>query len=241
MKSLKLYGVLLLSLVYSLNSLADIITNGDFASCDYSGWETRTDGGVGSPNDFSIINNAGECSAQLQVDHMSPAGDPFGSFVNDAFLANTLSQALDFTGAASSTWLLTIDYSVTSESSSSDPFFLPDNFFFAIHDNNGNYVNENENAGNLLGSQAIDGVFADIFVIELSNSFSNDLGWFLDMQLNLGADSGGFTDGFGSSLIINSVSLIEQLASIPELPEPSVAVLMLAILVTFVRYQKINK
>jgi len=206
--------LLVVSLFISINTFAGVIENGDFSTCDYSSWQTDTDGFSGSANDFFINNNGSSCNAEIQVDH-------FGTVTNDAFFANTLFQALDFTGTASSTWLLSIDFAVNSEITSNDPLFIADYFMFGLNDGAGNYFNETGNTGFLVDPTDIDGLFEQTLSVELSSSFTNTSGWFLDLQLNLGVDGFGWTDAFGSSLFINEVSLVEKLADSTPVPEPS--------------------
>jgi hypothetical protein len=157
----------------------------------------------------------------MQVDHFSPSGDPFGAPINNAWLNNTLSQSLDFTGALTSTWLLSIDFSVESELTSADSSFIADNFFFGLIGADGKYRDENFAEQFLLDSTEIDGAFSDILTYELDNTFTNMSGFFLDLQLNVGADSFGWTDAYGSSLFINNVSLVENLANTVPVPEPT--------------------
>jgi hypothetical protein len=220
MKTLKIVALLIASLVVQATH-AGIISNGDFSTCDYSGWETTTDGGAGLASDFLIENNGTSCSAEMQVDHFSPSGDPFGAPINNAWLNNTLSQSLDFTGALTSTWLLSIDFSVESELTSADSSFIADNFFFGLIGADGKYRDENFAEQFLLDSTEIDGAFSDILTYELDNTFTNMSGFFLDLQLNVGADSFGWTDAYGSSLFINNVSLVENLANTVPVPEPT--------------------
>jgi len=50
---------------------ASLITNGDFQTCSFDGWSLDTDafGEPANTSDFSIINNAGQCSAQVSVEN----------------------------------------------------------------------------------------------------------------------------------------------------------------------------
>lgn len=225
---LKQFLVLSLSLFITFNTFAGVIENGAFATCDYSSWGIYTDGGAGSLNDFSIQNSGSNCSAQIQVDHYASAGDPFGPFLNDAFLTNTLSQSLDFSGAETSSWLLSIDYSVDSEVTSANGSFIGDSFSFGISDGAGNYFNEAGIAGYLLDPTIIDGASSGLFTLELGGFFSNVNGLFLDMELYIGADSFGWSDAFGSTLSINEVTLTEKLAAVTSVPEPSTVLLLIA-------------
>jgi hypothetical protein len=218
--------IIITALFFNHIALAGII-NGDFSACDYSGWQTDTDGGTGTSNDFLINNNGGDCNAEIQADYFSPAGDPFGAPLNDVWLANTLFQGLDFTGATSSTWLLSIDYQVNSEITSNDPLFIADYFLFFLSDGSFNTFDETGGIGSLVVKTDIDGLFTQTLTFELANSFTNTSGWSLNLELGIGADNFGWSDAFGSSLLINEVSLIEKLANVAQVPEPSTLVIFI--------------
>ena len=74
-------------LVMSTQTSANLISNGDFQTCDFTDWGLDTDG-FGEPADtsnFTIIDEAGQCSAQVST------GNPFATE-----FANTLFTDLDF-------------------------------------------------------------------------------------------------------------------------------------------------
>jgi hypothetical protein len=198
----------------STSAFGGAIVNGDFSSCDYSGWQKDTDGfgDVSLGNDFSMVNNAGDCSASINVDHFDPAGDFFGTPIDEAFFANTLYQELDFSAAADSTFSLEIDFSVDSEVGSS----VADYFLIGLNDGLGNYYDQTGGLGFLYAPTDIDGAFSQVLSFELDNSFVNQGGWFLDFQLNIGLDDFGFSDAFGSTFLLNSVSLTEVENVVPE-------------------------
>ena len=78
-------------LVVSTQTSANLITNGDFQTCDFSHWGLDTDG-TGEPADtnaFTIINDAGQCSAQIATDGLFPEG-----------FANTLFTDLDLSSVS---------------------------------------------------------------------------------------------------------------------------------------------
>lgn len=179
--------------------MATAIINGDFATCDYTGWQTDTDGGLSASNDFTIVGSSPTCAASINVDYQD----------TEAFFANTLYQQLDFTAASNSTFMLTMDFMVDSELSSLDPDFIADYFIVGLFDGLGNYYNETGNIGFLVADTDINGASSFNLNFILANSFVNQTGWSLDFQLNLGADGTGFTDFGGSSLILNNVALSE--------------------------------
>jgi hypothetical protein len=214
---------LILTSILTLNTYAGMITNGDFASCDYSGWQKDTDGAgdISFGNDFEIDASGPNCRAAINVDYFDPAGDPFGTPISEAWFANTLYQELDLTGNADSTWALTIDFAARSEGTSQDPFFVADYFLFGLNDGFGSYYDQTGALGFLVDPTDIDGSFSNSLTFELDNAFTNTTGWFLDAQLNVGVDQFGMPDGFGSTLYINEVTLTEVLAPVTDVPEPS--------------------
>lgn len=212
-------GLTLLSLgLASANVLASAITNGDFSTCDFSTWQKDTDGygDMSLGGDFVIRNNGGSCSAGIKVDHFDPAGDSTGSPIDSAYIANTLFHGLDFSAAATSTFRLDIDFSVSSELDSSAPNFTADYFLIGLNDGSGNYFNELGDLGFLFAPTAIDGAMSHVLSFELDNSFVAKDGWFLDFQLNIGADKFGNSDAFGSTFWLNNVSLTEVAKQVPE-------------------------
>ncbi|AUB81582.1 hypothetical protein THSYN_11855 [Candidatus Thiodictyon syntrophicum] len=55
--------------------LAVSLTNGDFATGDFTGWPRDTDGGPGGRPGFSIVGPTGADAAQLQADYWSNPGN----------------------------------------------------------------------------------------------------------------------------------------------------------------------
>lgn len=234
-------GLSLLTLcLASTNTFGGAIVNGDFSSCDYSGWQKDTDGfgELPSGNDFDMVNSAGNCSASINVEHFNPAGDFTGTPLDEAFFGNTLFQELDFTGATDSTFSLEIDFAVDSEIESTDLGFIADYFLIGLNDGAGNYYDQTGGLGFLYAPTDIDGAFSQVLTFELDNSFVNQGGWFLDFQLNIGADDLGFSDAFGSTFALNSVSLTENKIQ-SDVPEPAaLSLLSLGLLGLYVRKKR---
>lgn len=206
-------GLTLLALCLAgSNSFAGAIVNGDFSSCDYSGWQQDTDGfgDVSTGNDFAIVNNAGDCSAAINADYFDPAGDFTGTPLTEAFFANTLFQDLDLSGDIDSTFTLEIDFAVNSEINSNDQGFVADYFLIGLSDGSGDYFDQTGGLGFLTMPTDIDGAFSQVLSFELDNSFMNQIGWSLDFQLNIGVDDQEFSDAFGSTFRLNSVALTEN-------------------------------
>lgn len=110
----KILTTLLLSLGLSTFSQAALIANGDFQTCDLTGWQRDTDGNgdPGATTDFSVLNNAGQCAAQIRVDDGSSAS---------AFWANSLFQELDLSAAVGD--ILTLSFDWDFAGTDGDPWF----------------------------------------------------------------------------------------------------------------------
>jgi hypothetical protein len=205
MKTLK-YAALIVGCVSASQLQAAAISNGDFASCDYTGWQQESDfaAPIGGSNDFSIAGSAPDCSAVMNVD--------FGG-ADDAFFYTALFQELDLSAATDSSFLLTLDFDVDSALTSLDTGFVADYFAVGLSDGLGNFT------PGLLESDDIDGLFSYNLSFLLDSSYASQTGVFVEFQLALGADAGGLTDFSGSSLIVNNVALVE--VSVPQVPEPA--------------------
>lgn len=237
----KLSLLLLVSLtIISAQVSAAMITNGNFSSCDFSGWQKDTDGfgDVSNGTDFQIRDTGTSCQGVINVDHFDPPGDLFGTALDEVFFANTLFQTLDLSAASSSTLQLDISFSVESEITSQDPAFVADYFLIGLFDGMGNYVDETGNLGFLVGPTDINGAMSQSLSFELDPSFFNQTNWSLDFQMNVGVDDFGLPDAFGSSFILESVSLSE-IVNPTEVPEPfSLGLLALGLLGLRIRQTK---
>lgn len=207
---------------------AELIRNGDFASCSFDNWEKDTDGlgDVSFGNDFEIVGMPSACRAAINVDYFDSSMNP----ISEAWFANTLYQELDFTGAAGSTFELTIGIESRGAIFGSSDYALADYFLIGLNDGTGSYFDENGDLGFLVGPTDINGANRDVFTFDFGSQFINQSGWFLDFQVNIGWDGAtGLSDGVGSTLFVNSVSLVEVPAA--SVPEPSgVALLGLGLL-----------
>ena len=221
-------GLTLLTLcLASSNSFGGAIVNGDFASCDYSGWQKTVDfdPDAGLGNDFSMANNGSTCRAEINIDHFSSPGDSLSPYIDYALFSNSLSQELDLTAAADSTFVLEFDFSVDSESGLG---FIADYFLIGLSDG----VDLFDGDG-LLGNfheADIDGFLDYSLTVELDNSFANQSGWFLDFQLL------STFDGYGSTFSLNSVSLTEVNHVVPE--PAALSLLSLGLLGMYIRKKR---
>jgi hypothetical protein len=199
-----IYLILFSTCLIGSSSFAAAIVNGDFSSCDYTGWQQEADFDAPIPgsNDFSIVGSSPNCAAQMNVD----LGGPF-----DAFFYTALSQELDLSGAADSSFLLSLDFSVDSMMSSTDPDFIADYFYAGVSDGLGNFM------PGLFSTADVDGLVNYNLSFLLDSTFANLNNVFVEFDLYLGADIFGDTDFSGSSLTVDKVSLVE----VALVPEPS--------------------
>ncbi|MBU3001959.1 hypothetical protein [Paraglaciecola arctica] len=210
-------------LLIATNAQANLIANGGFQSCNFSGWDTYTDGTVNTEQngDFNIINNAGECQAEINIDFNNGA---------TAFEANTLSAALDLTATANSQLWLSFDWDFSgfdNESVDADWFFV--NFINDL----GEMVGPDGELGFLIDPTSAYG--AGTFSMMLDSSMNNQTGWFLDFNLE-----GGFTaDSFSSTLLIDNITLTAIPHDVPA--PPLTALLLLSTAALFTRRAQSNR
>jgi hypothetical protein len=210
-------------LLFSVNAYSGIINkigNGDFQRCDLQDWQKDTDssGDPGTTGDFSINNNAGNCSAVISVDISDGA---------TAFNANTLFTGLDLT-VASGELQLSFDWNF---SGFDDGSFLADSFFVSLSDGTGNLFNANGELGHLIEASSIYDLGS--FSVLLDSSFYNQTNWTLDFTVQ-----GGFNaTSVSSKLGIDNVSLASVATSVPE---PSTLIMLFIAMVLFISQQRHN-
>lgn len=187
-------------------SFAAMITNGDFSSCDFSAWSKDTDGfgDVSSQNDFAINGSFPDCRAAINAEYAD----------TEVFFANTLFQEMDLSATPGNALKLSFDIALSSELTSADSGFVADYMLVGLNDGLGNYYNQEGLLGTLFAAD-IDGAASYSLSFMLDPSFANKSGWFLDFQLNIGADNEGQTDLAGSSLYIDNVTLEEMAVPAP--------------------------
>ncbi|WP_416307871.1 PEP-CTERM sorting domain-containing protein [Neptunicella sp. SCSIO 80796] len=203
-------------------SHAAVIANGDFQSCNFNGWQKDTDGNgdPGSTNDFNMLNNAGECQAEISLDFTRGAS---------AFVANSLFTELDLTVAADQQLQLSFDW----DFSGFDDQTISADLFSVILTNDLNFPTAADgNPGFLIDSTAI--YASGSFSAMLDSSFNNQSGWFLNFILE-----GGFNPGsFSSSLLIDNVALTVVSNDVPE--PPVTAMLLLGFTALIARRRSSN-
>ncbi len=210
-------------LLFSVNAYSGIInniSNGDFQRCDFQGWQKDTDGtgDPGATGDFSIDNNAGNCSAVISVDITDGAS---------AFNANTLFTTLDLT-TTNGALQLNFDWDF---SGFDDGSILADSFFVSLSNGTGNLFNAKGEHGHLIEASSIynSGSFSAL----LDPSFYNQSNWTLDFTVQ-----GGFNPtSVSSKLNIGNVSLTSVATSVPE---PSTLIMLFIAMAGLIGQQRFS-
>jgi hypothetical protein len=187
------------TLTLPLPSLAASITNGDFASGDFTGWSLDTDGFTGTAPDFQIETSGGNSYARIEADYWSTPGDTLSDAQDWVWFANTLFQDLDLSANATDLLQLTFDWTFDGESTQN----LDEYFLVGLGDGSGSYYGADGSLGFLMEQMTYGSGNASFL---LDSSFINSTGWTLEFQL-----AAGF-DGYGSFLNIDNVAL----AAIPQ-------------------------
>jgi hypothetical protein len=191
----RLLAVFCLSLgLISTNAYAAAIVNGDFATCDLTGWETADDFGDANLDDFSVNGLAPDCAATITIDD-----------ANSMAISNSLLSELDLSVAAGNSLDIRFDFSVgsllsdilTEGGAGFSMFFINENIMGSQFDHTGQ-LGEIFNQ-EILGAES----FLQTFTID--ESFYNTSGWTLEIQLG-----SSFRFEESSSLTLNSVSLLER-------------------------------
>jgi hypothetical protein len=222
------YLPILLTSLFCVNTQANIVTNGDLSSCDYSSWSKDTDGGgdFSFGNDFTINNYGTGCRAEINIDYFNTPGDINSAFVSEAWFANTLTHELNFTGDIGSTWALTVNFGGQVQGDDSNVGFIADSFALGLMGSSGDYYNETGGQGTLADG-ALNNAFDNTLTFTLDQSFTNTSGWSFDAQLFVNTNISGISDGYGSTLYVDELSLVEIVAEVAEVPTPSVGIFAL--------------
>jgi len=213
----------LLCLLLASGAHGTLLSNGAFQSCNFSGWETYTDGvsNTTRDGDFNIINNAGECQAEINIDFNNGA---------TAFSANTLSTELNLSAAADTQLWLSFDWDFAGFDDGSDS---ADWFFVNFINDLGEMVGTDGSLGFVIDPTSTYG--AGSFSMMLDSKVNNQSGWFLDFNLE-----GGFNpDSFSSTLLIDNVTLLAIPTDVPA--PPMTALLLLGTAALFSRRKPSNR
>lgn len=213
----------LLCLLLASGAHANLIANGGFESCNFNDWDTYTDSDVNTvqSGDFNIINNAGECQAEINIDLNNGT---------TAFYANTLSTELDLSVSANSQLWLSFDWDFAGWD---DETINADWFFVNFIDDLGNMAGADGNPGFLIDPTSAYG--SGTFSMMLDSSFNNQSGWFLDFTLEGGINF----DSFSSTLLIDNVTLLAVPTDVPA--PPMTALLLLGTAALFSRRKQSNR
>ena len=214
--------LILLCVLIASGAHANLLTNGGFQSCNFSGWETYTDGSTNTvrDGDFNIINNAGDCQAEINIDLDNGTS---------AVFANTLSTELDLSVAANSQLWLSFDWNFAGSDDGSE---FADLFFVNFIDDLGIITGADGNPGFLIDPTSEYG--SGTFSMKLDSSFNNQSGWFLDFNL----EAGYSPDSYSSTLLIDNVVLNAVPTDVPA--PPMTALLLLGSAALFTRRVQSN-
>lgn len=212
----------LICLLLASGAHANLVTNGGFQNCNFSGWDTYTDGVSNAirDGDFNIIDNTGECQAEINID--VNAG-------TSALYANTLSTELDLSASANSQLWLSFDWDFAGFDDGSD---LADLFFVNFIDDLGNIVGADGSLGFLIDPSSTYG--SGTFSVMLDSSLHNQSGWFLDFSLEAGYTG----DSYSSRLLIDNVTLLAKPTDVPT--PPMAALLLFGTVAVFSRRSQSN-
>lgn len=161
---------------------ASLISNGDFQTCSFDGWSLDTDllGEPADTRDFSIINNAGQCSAQITLEN--------SMLVN---FNNSLITQLDLSDVANG---VSLDLSFDWVFSGFDLQTDIESDLFSVILNDG------------IDIKTLFSVFENgsgTFTTQINNSYD---GFFLEFVLEPGFNP----ESFASTFIIDNVALTEE-------------------------------
>jgi hypothetical protein len=215
--------LILFCLLIASGAHATLLTNGAFQSCNFSGWDTYTDGFSNTvpTGDFNIMNNGSDCQAEINIDVFNGAS---------AFFANTLSTELNLGAAANTQLLLSFDWDFAGFD---DETINADRFFVNFIDDLGNMTGADGGLSYLIDPSTSYG--SGTFSMMLDSSLNNQSGWFLDFTLE-----GGFNlDSFSSTLLIDNVALMA--IPIDVSAPPMTALLLLGTAALFSRRKQTNR
>ena len=196
-RSIACAAALLAALSASGPSLADLLTNGDFETGDFTGWTTDTDGN-GAPTplspDFQVIGSPGSYQGRLEADYWSTPGDTGSTPQDQVQFSNSLFQALPTSVTPGHRLLVTFDWQFGGQQAPPD-----EDVQIGVNDGS-NFFGADGNPGFLLTATNYgSGSFSAL----LSPSFNYAAGFTLDFQLNAGFN------GYGSFLLLDNVSVTE--------------------------------
>ncbi|MCW8092182.1 hypothetical protein [Alteromonas sp. ASW11-130] len=184
----KLFTALFISGL-TIHANAASILNGDFETCDFTGWNLASTDNPIPTGDFTMSNTPNGCAATVKIDA-------------SLAIANILYQEVDFSVAADSALRLTLDFSVDTTQPRLD-IGTADYFDIYFNDGAGNLYDHTGELGGMYNSMDITGADSFRHSFRLDEMFNNHTGWFLEFQINSNFDE------LASSITINEVQLFD--------------------------------
>lgn len=192
----------------SFTSQAAMITNGDFQTCDLTGWGTDsfTFGSPGYATDFNAVDTgAGNCAAEIGIDLAT----------TQEFIGNSLFQEMDLSVAGGFGINLSFDWAFDGEETNVNIGRDFINIGLGKVNNIGEYLLHDENGavGNLVST---DQYGSGSVSVDLDASLFNQSDWFIDFQINAGN-----VNFLGSLLTVDNVALTTFALPANPVPEPA--------------------
>ena len=213
------YLLVVISVCYtSFHAHSDVIQNGDFSTCTFSGWQTETDGATqvpGANDNFEIIGSGNMCSAKMNVDY---------ELTSDKNTTTTSSNILfqEITNIASVV-SLSFSYALETEHLGNLTIVDPETFWVAITDGF-NLYSGNGTLGHIISETDIVADQAtSIMSVNIDGEYfnshpANSSNWYIEFGLKVGNKSTSQSDRLGSSLIVDDVLFTQRV--VEEVPEP---------------------
>ncbi len=187
-------SLLALSFIATTSISHASVINGDFQTCDATGWQTdsATLGNPGYDTDFAVVDDGtGNCAFQVGIDLAT----------TQEFIANTLFTDIDLSVSDGFGLNLSFDWQFEGEEAG-EPLDGRDNWFAAFGDGTGDLFDANGQLGSLFGTTEYG---SGTFSADLAPALFNTSGWTLEFQLLAGFD----VNFLGSQLSIDNVNLTQ--------------------------------
>ncbi|MBT80594.1 MAG: hypothetical protein CL587_09425 [Alteromonadaceae bacterium] len=182
---------------------ASVISNGDFATCDYTNWSKDTDGfgDISVLDDFTMTGSP-DCAAVINVD----------SGTTEAFFGNTLFQNISL--QSNMVYELSFDMNIGSELSSLNQNFVADSVIVGFGNGSGSLFDETGQEGFLFETD-IDGSSTYSITLVLSDALTLLNPQTLEFQLLIGFDAFG-SDSGASFMQLDNISLTGTSTTVDE-------------------------
>lgn len=191
--------LVLAMLVFCSKSYAGLISNGNFDTCNFNGWQTETDLlQNGQSPDFLIGGKPSNCHAIVSVEqdgsYASQNNRLFQKFKN---INNVKTIQFDY-------WLTTDFINIVGQNSlnSADKFWIAITDGFNRYDARGNISSFLIAPTSITTAQKLTSYSTDI-----TNRFDTAIDWYLEFFISIGTNDIGQPDDMQSSLFIDNVKL----------------------------------